>query len=47
MTIAGVILGSISGLVFVVRMAFAAEKSTPQDAAAVSGEKKDSESRGA
>jgi F0F1-type ATP synthase assembly protein I len=47
MTIAGVILGCVSGLVFVIRMAFAAEKSSPPDSAAGSGEKKDSESHGA
>ena len=46
-TIAGVILGSISGLVFVIRMAFAAEKGSAPDGAAGSGEKKDGESRGA
>lgn len=46
MTIAGVILGCVSGLVFVVRMALAAEKGTAPDAAAGSGEKKDSESQG-
>ena len=45
-TIAGVILGCVSGLVFVVRMALAAEKSSAPDAAAVSGKKNDSGSRG-
>jgi ATP synthase protein I len=50
-TIAGVVLGCVSGLVFVIRMALAAEKSTKPDgakgpdAAAGSGDKKDDESR--
>ena len=52
MTIAGVILGCVSGLVFVVRMALAAEKSTKPDGAkgpdttAGSAGKKGSESQG-
>jgi F0F1-type ATP synthase assembly protein I len=53
MTIGGVILGSVSGLVFVIRMAFNAEKSSPADSggstgenAAGLGDKKDSESQG-
>jgi len=53
MTIAGVILGCVSGLVFVVRMALNAEKDMKPDAAkssgtaAGSGDVKDSENRGA
>jgi F0F1-type ATP synthase assembly protein I len=46
MTIAGVILGCVSGLVFVIRMAFAAEKDAAPDAAAGSDKKNDSESQG-
>jgi F0F1-type ATP synthase assembly protein I len=45
MTIAGVILGCVSGLVFVVRMALAAEKGTAPDAAAGPDKKADGESR--
>jgi F0F1-type ATP synthase assembly protein I len=45
MTIAGVILGCVSGLVFVIRMAFAAEKGTAPDAAADPEKKSESESR--
>jgi F0F1-type ATP synthase assembly protein I len=53
MTIAGVVLGCVSGLVFVIRMALAAEKDTKPDGvkgpdAAASAEKRDdSESRSA
>jgi ATP synthase protein I len=52
MTIAGVILGCVSGLVFVVRMALAAEKSAKPDgakgpeAAAAGDQKNDSGSQG-
>jgi uncharacterized membrane protein YfcA len=51
-TIAGVVLGCVSGLVFVIRMAFAAERGTKPDeakgpeASAGSGDKKNDESRG-
>lgn len=45
MTIAGVILGCVSGLVFVIRMAFAAEKDAAPDVVAGPDKKGDSESR--
>lgn len=45
MTIGGVILGCVSGLVFVVRMALAAEKSSGPDAAAGPDKKSDSENQ--
>jgi len=44
-TIGGVILGSVSGLVFVIRMAFAAEKNSAPDAAAGSDKTIDRERR--
>ena len=44
-TIVGVVLGCVSGLVFVIRMALAAEKGTAPDAAAGKDKKTDSESR--
>jgi F0F1-type ATP synthase assembly protein I len=53
MTIAGVVLGCVSGLVFVVRMALNAEKDAKPDAAvgtdaaSGSGDEKGDESRGA
>jgi F0F1-type ATP synthase assembly protein I len=45
-TIAGVILGCVSGLVFVIRMAFAAEKDATPDVAAGSDKKDDGENEG-
>ncbi len=44
-TIAGVILGCVSGLVFVIRMAFSAEKDAAPDVVAGAAKKTDSESR--
>lgn len=44
-TIAGVILGCVSGLVFVIRMAFAAEKDAAPDAVAGADKKNESAGR--
>jgi F0F1-type ATP synthase assembly protein I len=46
MTVAGVVLGAISGLSFVIRMAIAAERETPIDKESGSEKGKESSDRG-